>query len=74
MAYALTRAVSRPKGELTHMYANHFTPYMPTKFQLSILINKKVGLSALRKGHCIALGRMNPRSISLYSISYQQYS
>ena len=38
-----TRAVTRPKRELTHMYENHVTPCMATKFPLSILINKKNG-------------------------------
>ena len=71
------KASSQPLRKLTHTNAHKCTPFRmnhihrPTKFQLSILINKKVGLSALRKGHYMALGRMNPRGISLYSISYQ---
>ena len=38
------------------MYTYHFPPFMRTKFQLSILINKKVGPSAPRKGRLVALG------------------
>ena len=49
-----TRAVTRPKGELTHMYENHVTTCMPTKFPLSILVNKNGGPSALRKGRFAA--------------------
>ena len=48
------RAVSRSIRELTHMYVYNFPPFMRTKFQLSILINKKVGPSAPRKGRFAA--------------------
>ena len=68
-------AGSRPIGELIHIYAYHFTPYMRTKFQLSILINKKVGPSAPRKGRFTALRWVNLHiCISLYFISYEQYA
>ena len=51
-----TKAVSRSICELINMYAYHFPPFMRTKFLLSILINKKVGPSAPRKGRFVALG------------------
>ena len=50
-----TRATLQLIGELTHIYAKHFPQYMRPKFQLSILINKKVGSSATCKDHFGAL-------------------
>ena len=49
------RATLRLIGELTHIYSYHCPQYMRPKFQLSILINKNVGPSALRKGRFAAL-------------------
>ena len=47
---------------------------MHTKFQLSILINKKMESSAPRKGRFVALREVNPHiCISLYSIPHGQY-
>ena len=66
-----TKAVSQSIGELTHMHAYHFPPYMRTNFQRSILINKKVGPSAPRKGRFAALRGVNPHKCTLlYSILY----
>ena len=48
---------------------------MHTKFQLSMLTNKKVEPSAPRKGRFVALREVNPRiCISLYFIPYGQYA
>ena len=61
--------------ELTNIYAYHCTPYTHTKFQLSILINKKVGPSAPRKGRFAARRGVNPHiCISLYFILYEHYA
>ena len=64
-----TRAVKRPKGELTHMCANHFTPYMPTRFLLSIVINKKSGAFGAMLGPFHGPGGVNPHiCILLYFV------
>ena len=71
----VTRAVTRPKEELTHMYANHFTLYMPTKFLLSIVINKKSGAFGTMLGPFHGPGEVNPHiCISLYFILFEQYA
>ena len=49
------KTVSQSIGDLTHMYAYHFTPYIRTKFHLFILINKKLRPSAPRNGRFAAL-------------------
>ena len=65
-----TRVVSQANGELTHTYAYLFTSYMRTKFQLSILINKKVGPSAPHKGHFAALRGTKPRICISFNLFY----
>ena len=47
------------------MHAYHFPPYMRTNFQRSILINKKVGPSAPRKGCFAVLRGVNPHKYTL---------
>ena len=49
------RPTSQLIEELTHIYAYHCPQCMRPKFQTYILINKKVGPSAPRKGHFTAL-------------------
>ena len=78
-AFVLCRAASRAIGELTHLYAYICIPFhtnnMRTKFKVSIFIKKKVGPSALRKGHFATPRRVNPYiRISLYFILYEQYT
>ena len=50
-----TEAISGSIVQLIYMYAYHFPPYVRTKFQLSILINKKLLPSAPRKGRYAVL-------------------
>ena len=45
-----------PGGINTYLSTYFFTPYMPTKFQISILIIKNVGPSAACQGRFVALG------------------
>ena len=55
------------------MYTYLVRPYMPTKFQISILIIENVGPSAPRKGRFVALRRLT-QSICRNFFFYEEYA
>ena len=66
------RATLRLIGELTHIYAYHCPQYMRPKFQLSILIYKKMGQKQGPLRGPWGKGDSPHICVSLFSILYEQ--